>query len=461
MFKRQRQWDLTFRNRIWALVHSTRRVARLRVVILIGVALGVAGCTPIQRQASGSPGDDTPTRQAPIQDPVAATIVGSPPDRQANLPDDVPIKRHALAPIVDRPTPSTLDYARPLHYVLAAQPDPAPLMVLIAGTGDSAQSAKCQVLAKTLYEVGYSVACLPSPTSVSFMLGAATHPVPGRMPADVASLARLLHKMRADAAGHAQITSLSLGGWSLGATEAAFLARRAERRDTFDFQNVVLINPAVSIWSSVRRLDRLLVDNISGGADGAPAFIAGVLGQLKHFYGHGKPLSFNKSTLYRIYRSGRTDHRELAGGVGLVFRLALANMAFAADMLTDVGVVVPKSQQPGRYQSRGPAMQRAFNLSFDDYVHKLLLPYWNRGSRDLSFDELKREDSLRSIQDFLQRDQRIHLITNADDIILGRDDVAFLRQTFGSRAYIRPHGGHMGNLESIGTIRAIQRAVEP
>lgn len=38
------------------------------------------------------------------------------------------------------------------------------------------------------------------------------------------------------------------------------------------------------------------------------------------------------------------------------------------------------------------------------------------------------------------------MIGNADDIILGSDEVAFLRETFGERAHLFPHGGHCGNL---------------
>lgn len=430
-------------------------------VSMLVLALLMAGCTPVQRQGPGAGNGPDAARKMPIKDPVAATILGTPSAQQAKLPDDVPINRHKLAPLVERSTPPTLAYARPMHYVLAAQPQSAPLMVLIAGTGAGANSAKCKTLLRALYEVGYSVACLPSPTSVSFILGAAEHPVPGRMSSDVASLSRLLRRVRADAARHTTITSLSVGGYSLGATEAAFLARRASQRGTFEFEHVLLINPAVSVWDSVQRMDRLLADNIPGGIEGTPAFIARALGKLKTAYGHGKPLSFSTEALYRMYRSGRASQRELAGGVGLVFRLALANMAYAADTLTNLGVVVPQSARMGRYQRRGAAMHRAFELSFGQYVHKLLLPYWNRGQRHLTFEQLKRENSLRSIAGFLQRDKRIRAMTNADDIILSKGDVAFLRRTFGTRLKIRPHGGHMGNLSSRQTIRDIQQAVAP
>ncbi len=35
---------------------------------------------------------------------------------------------------------------------------------------------------------------------------------------------------------------------------------------------------------------------------------------------------------------------------------------------------------------------------------------------------------------------------NADDLILGRGDLGFLRRTFGERLTLYPRGGHCGNL---------------
>ena len=53
------------------------------------------------------------------------------------------------------------------------------------------------------------------------------------------------------------------------------------------------------------------------------------------------------------------------------------------------------------------------------------------------------------------------MFANADDPILGDGDVSFLRSTFGSRARIRPHGGHLGNLGYRDTIAALQDFFSP
>ncbi len=343
-----------------------------------------------------------------------------------------------------------------LQYLLAAQDHPAPLAFVIAGTGDSALSSKCVLLSRALYQVGYSVACLPSPTSVTFMLGAAKYPVPGRMKTDVADLYRLMQAVRDDLSGDVDITGYSLTGWSLGATEAAFLAKLDQQRGVFGFQHVLLLNPAVNVWDSVDRMDALLKRNLPGGFDALPHFLAQVLGNIQQSEDQGQPMRFNEDALYRAYESGTFDKKDIGAIVGLAFRLSLANMAFAADVLTHSDVIVPENVKLGPYDSLGLYFRRSFRMSFSDYINQLLVPYWNRDGRHVSKSELISEADLHSIAPFLAGDDRMGVFTNADDPILDADEVGFLRRTFGKRARIRPNGGHLGNLSYQKTIHALQ-----
>ena len=397
----------------------------------------------------------------PITDGLAATVVGTPADLKAELPADLDFAVRTLEPLVERETPASLRYARPLQYLLVTQDEPAPLAFVIAGTGASALSSKCVLLSRALHEVGYSVACLPSPTSVPFMLGAAEHPVPGRMSADVEELYRLMGAVRDDLPETTEVTGYALTGWSLGATEAAFVAAHDAKVGTFDFSRVLLLNPAVSVWDSVRRMDALLERNLEGGIDGIPAFVARGLGGLRRIYSSGDSLRFNEDFLYRAYTSQSPDRADIAAIVGLAFRLALANMSFAADVLTQSDVIVPRNVELGPYDSMDPYIKRSFRMSFTDYIDELLLPYWNRDGRDLSRRRLIAEADLRHIEDFLARHEDIAVFANADDPILGDGDVSFLRSTFGSRARIRPHGGHLGNLGYRDTIAALQDFFSP
>ncbi|MES1938854.1 putative serine protein kinase PrkA [Salinisphaera sp. T5B8] len=393
----------------------------------------------------------------PIDNGLAATVVGTPAEYKAELPENLNFEVRSLEPLVERPTPTTLRYARPLQYLRVIRDEPAPLAFVIAGTGASALSSKCVMLSSALYQAGYSVACLPSPTSVTFMLGAAQYPVPGRMRTDVDDLYRLMQAVRDDLDAKTRVTGYALTGWSLGATEAAFIARHDAEAGVFDFSRVLLLNPAVDVWASVQRMDRLLADNLEGGIDGIPAFVARGLGGLKQLYSSGDPIRFNEDFLYRAYRTQSPHRGDIAAIVGLAFRLSLANMAFAADVITHADVIVPENVDLGPYDSLDPYIKRSFEMSFDDYFERLLVPYWNRDGRDVSREQIIAEADLRGIADYLAGNTDIGVFTSEDDPILNADEIAFLRETFGKRARIRPHGGHMGNLASANTVAALQQ----
>jgi hypothetical protein len=289
------------------------------------------------------------------------------------------------------------------------------------------------------------------------MLGAASDPVPGRMATDVRDLYRLMQAVRDDLDEQTEVTGYGLTGWSLGATQAAFIARHDAEAGVFDFSRVLLLNPAVDVWASVQRMDALLANNLEGGIDGIPAFVARGLGGLKQLYASGDPLRFNEDFLYRAYISQSPDRADIAAIVGLAFRLSLANMAFAADVITRADVIVPKTVQLGPYDSLDPYIQRSFRLSFGEYFDRLLAAYWNGDDRDVARDRLIAEADLHRIADFMAADENMGVFTSTDDPILSAEEVAFLRSTFGERARIRENGGHMGNLSSASTIGALQQ----
>lgn len=439
---------------LWLFVIRRRR-ARSAAVGLASLMLLTACAT------QSVPTTPPATGAYPIANGIKATVVGTPPAWRADLPQDVPIEIRALAPLVKRRVPPVLAYAQPLKYALAAQDEAAPLVFIIAGTGATAGSRQCRLIMRMLYAVDLHAVCLPSPTSVNFMVGAAAHPVPGYMPADVAAIYKLMRAVRRDLPEAMEITGYGLTGYSLGATQAAFVARYDSRRGVFGFGRVLLINPAVSVWDSVQRMDALVENNLPGGVAGVPEFLASLLAALQHPYASERPLRFDSQFLFRAMVAREAGHRQLAAVVGLVFRLALANMAFAADVLTTSGEIVPASVQLAIANSLEPYLRASFSMTFDDYIDELLLPYWNRGARELTRRQLIASANLRSIGDWLAANTRIAVITNADDPILGEGALDFLRRTFGDRAYIFANGGHLGNLGSKPVVNRIQRFFAP
>lgn len=424
---------------------------------LAAVALTLLIATPGMANAGAAAGD----RAYPIDDPLAATVVGTPKAYRASMPTDLPRESRTLAPLVERPVPPPLAYAAPLEYGLIAQAEPAPLVFILSGTGAGAKSAKSDLIARALYVEGYHVITLPSPTSVGFMLGAARHPVPGRTSDDVANVYRFMQAVRDDLPERVRITGFALTGYSLGGLQAAFIDQLDRQERVFDFQRVLLVNPAVDLYASVRRMDRLFETGLEQGIAGLPAFLEQALGRFRQVYAGDTPIEFNEDFLYQAYLASETREQDIAAIIGLAFRLWLANMNFAADLLSNSGVIVPVKRDPGSFTSLDTYLVRSFGMSFADYIDQLLLPYYNKDGRQLTREALIREGQLSRIQPYLKRAEHMGVITSADEIILDRGEVDFLRRTFGKRATIFRNGGHMGNLAHRDVIDAIREFFRP
>ena len=60
--------------------------------------------------------------------------------------------------------------------------------------------------------------------------------------------------------------------------------------------------------------------------------------------------------------------------------------------------------------------------------------------------QLNDQISLYALEQYLKKSPKVAVMHNADDLILGRGDLGFLRRTFGERLTLYPRGGHCGNL---------------
>jgi hypothetical protein len=155
--------------------------------------------------------------------------------------------------------------------------------------------------------------------------------------------------------------------------------------------------------------------------------------------------------LYNAYRTlhkkGQTPRREnLAGMIGTVFRLASSNMIFTADVMANYGLIVPKNRVLGSADSLTDYFKVTNRVSFLDYFNEFLYPYSRSRNPGLTKEALIEGTSLRSIEPYLRNTPKIILMDNEDDLILTPEDLAFLKDVFGSRAKIFPYGGHLGNM---------------
>ena len=382
----------------------------------------------------------------PIPGAYESTLLGTPAGMIPAFPAKMHTRRLVLDVIPERARPPIFFYDDGLSCTLAYQKKRAPLVFLIAGSGSNDQAGKLQTMMKAFYREGYHVIALPSPSHANFIISASVSRVPGDLTDDAADLYRVMEAAWQKVRGEIEVSSFGLCGYSLGATEAAFVAKLDEERKVFGFQKVLMIDPAVSLYSAAGRIEDLLT-LIPGGPKKQGIFFNRMLSKFSRYYRYGNFVAINDDFLYSMYEERLFSREETGALIGLTYRINLAGMIFASDVMTNSGYVVPKNRKLTATDSLEDYFMVASHLSFYQYFNEYFYPYFRQKRPGLTKEALIEAESLHSIEGYLKANAKFGVMANENDFITTPAELDFLRRTFGERVKLYPRGGHLGNLE--------------
>ncbi len=404
---------------------------------------GLAVCLATTAQGQGEP-----AYAFPIQDKFRATVIGTPEKLQKTFPP-VAISEDRLTVFPGRHAPNYLWYEAQLRYSYVFQDKPAPLIFVIAGTGGAHNGMRNLALMRAFYNAGFHVVSLSSPTLPNFIVSASSTGVPGEAVQDARDLYRVMRLIRERYQRRIGITGYYLTGYSLGGFNAAFVAWLDNQRRAFDFRRVLLINPPVRLYESMSILDRML-ESIPGGMDNFHTYYDDIVREFNTLYSTTDRLEFSEDFLYSVFSRLQPRDDELAALIGLSFRFSAANLMFTADLMTNYGFIKPSNVHIGRFSDPGDYAKVAMRLGFTDYFHRFFYPFYNaRLDRPISREAMIGRMSLERIADFLRTTDKVFVMHNRDDLILGDGGIEFITEVFGQRAKIYPHGGHLGNMQYV------------
>jgi hypothetical protein len=387
----------------------------------------------------------------PVRDPLLSTVIETAKADQFPVPDKVPTRIRSIERFPEREVPKVFWNQSELRYSVSAQEEAAPLLFIVAGTGASHRSGKMLYLRRLFFSEGFHVIALSSPTHPNFVLTASTSGHPGFTPADSEDLYSVMKEAYADLSSRVEISGVHLTGYSLGGTQSAFLTAIDDREGSFHFEKILMINPSVDIFSSVKVLDELFDYALPNGGESVVALIERLLKEVSTYTHENGRRSVDGELLYRLAEKRLAEGRPpmqkgLAGLIAGAFRLSAANMFFSVDVLAGGGHIVGQETELEVGTSLTPYFRESMSWSFERYFEEMLLPYWQSRKSGFDRESLIEQASLRSLQKLLREDRRIAAVTNADDIILNEEDLEFLRVQLGDRVKIYPTGGHCGNL---------------
>jgi pimeloyl-ACP methyl ester carboxylesterase len=382
----------------------------------------------------------------PIPDPYAATILGTPATLMPKLPAGIHIRQLVLDVIPGREKPPIFFYDEGLRCSFVRQDKKAPLVFLIAGAGSSNQANKITTMMMAFYQAGFHVITLPSPTNSNFIISASRSSVPGDLAEDSEDLYRAMESAWNKVKEDIEVSDFNLCGYSMGGAQAAFVARLDEERRIFNFRKVLMINPAVNLYNSIMRFEELL-KKIPGGSKKQGIFFNRMLARFTNHYRYGNFIGINDDFIYSIYEEQIFSTEDTAGLIGLTHRINLAGTIFSSDVMTGGGYVVPKNRVLKTTDSLFDYFLVSSHLGFADYFNEYFYPHFKNRRPGITREMLIASESLKSIDGYLRSSTKIGMMTNENDFILTADELAYLKELFGSRAKIYPRGGHLGNLE--------------
>ena len=404
--------------------------------LILFMLVGLPGLT----MASGKP------YFYPYVNPLEATVMELPPYYQADLPEKVPTRIFKLKVFPDRQIPKVFWYEKGLVCSLTYQKIKAPLVFVIAGTGARYNSSKMINMQKALYQAGYHVISITSPTHMNFIVNASSTMTPGHVYEDAKDLYNVMQLAWDEVKDDIEVSDFNLTGYSLGGIQSAFVAKLDEEKKVFDFKRVLMINPPVNLYNSVNILDQMLIDNIPGGFDNFDSWMDTVIKKLADAEEEMGYFELSGEYIYRAYKRFPPREDFLASLVGVSFRTSSTNMIFAADVMKGGGYITPKDVRMSNSTSLTKFLLVGNRTSFADYFTEHFVPFFQKRDPSLTEEKLIDMLSLRNIEPYLRKAGKIGLLHNEDDIILQQGEIVYLEELFGARAKIFPTGGHCGNM---------------
>jgi len=344
------------------------------------------------------------------------------------------------------PVPPILWFDSKLRVWLSAQPKPAPLAIVISGTGSDGNTKTISTLRAALYGAGYHVLTMPSPTFPGFIVSASSTGVAGDLQQDGRDLYSAMQEIIAHLPRKVRITDIDVLGYSLGGANAAVIKSIDATEGKLKIHRALMINPPVSLFSSIGRLDRLFAASIGHGDQAVELLYRRLYAQIANLYRASDRLELDENFLLTAGAATLKTDADFSAAIALTFRLQLVDMFFIGDLYAKTGVITDPSHPPRVGDSLEKIQQDLRSRQFADYFTGVFAPFYLKQRPGMDSASLIAANRLDTIADTLHTNADYYAQTSNNDLILNKRELAWLQDTFGSRIVVYDHGGHLGEI---------------
>ena len=382
----------------------------------------------------------------PIDDPYSATIIGSASMMTEGVSENIPLKVYEIQIKDKKDIPDLFWYASKFKFSFSKQKNKkAPLIFVLAGTGSDYSAIRVKFMQRIFHDAGYHTIAISSQMSQQFMISASTNAIPGMLIRDNEDIYKAMKLAYNKIKDQVDVTDFYIMGYSLGGTNAAVLSYIDEKEKAFNFKRVFMVNPPVELYDSAVKLDKYLDDYTGGKSAGIESLLNTTLARVKGGL-TSEYANIGADTIYEIVKGDILSDTEKKAYIGLAFRLTSTDLNFISDFITKSHIYTKNPEKVDKFTNMKEYFKAVNFATFEDYVNKIGFPYYKKYNKDFTIEDLKREASLRVIEDYLRTSPKIAAVTNADELILNEKDIEYLKDVFKDRLIIYPKGGHCGNM---------------
>ena len=377
----------------------------------------------------------------PFRDPYIATVTAAilngngltpKPKRQVVHVPGLPDRNHMPA-LEGRGEVSVAVY-RQLH--------PAPLLFILSGIGSNAYFGLATYFAGLFYQEGFHVVILPSPMSWNFALAASRSGAPGYAPEDARDLyeamQRTLEVLRTRY--NVTTTGIKFMGASLGALEGAYLSVIDAEERKIGIDRYLLVNPPLDLAYALDRVDEWTTLQAKFGGDKSKRLVGRALAIVESFSKErlDDPAVFDRFA--KEFASYTTE--EIQFLIAVALQATLPELVYVTQSVHDQRVPADAKDEARK------RLRASKNMTFKDYGEKIALPRWTQELVQPQGDlqSFAKRGSLTPILDRLRGNAKVHIVHNADDVLVERSSIEALKAELGDQVTVFPYGGHLGNL---------------
>ena len=373
-------------------------------------------------------------------------MFGTPPQDIAPLPDTVPLLEIDVALPWARPVPQIFWFDKRLRVWFSAQEKPAPLAIVISGTGSDGNTAKLSMLRAVLYGAGYHVLTVPSPTFPGFIVSASSTGVAGDLMQDGQDLYAALVEIVAHLPRKVRITDVDVLGYSLGGANAAIVKSIDATEHKLNIHRAVMIKPPVSLFASIGRLDKLFAVSLGDGDAGIERLYQQLYAAARQRVPRIGRVQIDENFLLGAAAAVLKTDAEFSAAIALTFRIELVQHVLRRRSVcrSGRGGRSRASAQGGRFAGgdRASSAQQAVLGVFHPGLRAVL----SQASAEFDGRFADRGKPARRHRRCAAHGPDYYAQTNSDDLILDRRGARLAEDHDGPRIAVYDHGGHLGNL---------------